>query len=103
MRIFNVSTLRKFWEKHPDSELSLRFWVQKTQKSEWSNPHEIKSDYAASVDFVGKNRAIFNIKGNHYRLIIKVYYIRKFCYVMFIGTHNEYDKIDASTVNNYGK
>lgn len=97
MRIFNKSTLRKFWEKHPDCEQALRAWYSETKKAEWNNMHDIKKEYR-TADFIGNNRVVFNIKGNNYRLIIKIFYIRKLCFIKFIGTHTEYDKIDAHTV-----
>jgi len=97
MRIFNKSTLRKFWTKHPDCEQALRSWYSETEKADWNSMHDIKEEYR-TADFIGNNRVVFNIKGNNYRLIVKVYYIRKLCYIMFIGTHGEYDKIDAHTV-----
>jgi mRNA interferase HigB len=97
MRIFNKSTLKDFWLKHPDCEQALRSWYSDTKNADWSSTHDIKNDYR-TADFIGDNRVIFNIKGNNYRLIVKIFYDRKICYVKFIGTHAEYDKIDALTV-----
>lgn len=97
MRVFNKSTLREFWTKHPDCEQALRSWYNETVKADWNSMHDIKEEYR-TADFIGNNRVVFNIKGNNYRLIVKVYYIRKLCYIMFIGTHAEYDNIDAHTV-----
>jgi len=97
MRIISKSTLKKFWVKHPDSEQPLKSWYKDVSKADWENPHDVKKEYC-SVDIIGNNRVVFNIKGNSYRLVVKIYYTRKLCYIRFVGTHDEYDYIDSNSI-----
>ena len=97
MRIISKKTLREFWEKHKDSEQQLKSWFQETNSVEWKNPKQIKREYP-SASFLADNRIVFNIKGNKYRLIVKINYDHNILWVRFIGTHAEYDKIDALTI-----
>lgn len=98
MQVIAKRTLKEFWETHPDSETPLRAWHSLAEKAEWATPAEIKEQFGNTVDFVSDNRAIFDIGGNKYRLIVHVSYTFKRVLVKFIGTHKEYDKIDAETV-----
>jgi mRNA interferase HigB len=97
MRIIAISTLKSFWYKYPDCEQSLKTWYHEVKKMEWGKPNDVK-EFFRSADILPNDRIVFNIKGNHYRLIVKVHYIRKVCYIRFIGTHKEYDKIDAANI-----
>ena len=97
MRIFTEKTLKKFTDKHPDSKTALQEWVAAVRKSEWSSFADIKKSFN-SVDAVGNQRYVFNIRGNNYRLVVAVKFAIGFVYVRFIGTHTEYDKIDCSTI-----
>ncbi|MBD8524606.1 type II toxin-antitoxin system HigB family toxin [Pseudoxanthomonas sp. CAU 1598] len=97
MKVVAVSTLRSFWESHPDSEQPLKAWYDEAKHAEWATPQDIRDRYA-SASFVGRNRVVFNIKGNDYRLIVAVAYRFQAVYIKFIGTHAEYDRIDAATV-----
>lgn len=97
MRVIAVSTLRVFWEKYPDAEQSLKTWVDEASKAQWSQPSEIKAHYR-SASILKNRRVVFNIKGNDYRLVVAVAFKLGIVYVKFIGTHVEYDKIDAETV-----
>jgi len=97
MRIIAKSTLREFWLKHADCEQVLKAWYQEADRSKWQSPNDIKAEYP-SASILGDNRVVFNIKGNHYRLIVKVNYAYQMCWIRFIGTHAEYDKIDATTI-----
>lgn len=98
VRIFSRATLREFWEKYPDAEAPLKAWFQEVEKASWAGPDEVKARYG-SADFVVNNRIIFNIRGNNYRLIVAAKYAPIFCvYIRFIGTHAEYDQVDAATV-----
>ncbi len=90
MRIIAKKTLQKFWEKHPTSKQQLLSWYQVFDKNIFDNPNAVKTIFG-SADFVGANKIIFNICGNHYRLIVKVNYITKIVYILFVGTHSEYD------------
>ncbi|MBK8953496.1 MAG: type II toxin-antitoxin system HigB family toxin [Chitinophagaceae bacterium] len=97
MRIIAKKILRDFWEAHPDSEQQLKAWYQETAKAEWATPNDIKIEYP-SASFLPGNRVVFNIKGNHYRLIVKINYDYQMMWIRFIGTHAEYDKINAKTI-----
>jgi mRNA interferase HigB len=97
LRVIARRTLRLFWEQHPDSEQSLKAWFQDVEKSSWDNPNEIKAKYP-SASILGDSRVTFNIKGNHYRLIVKINYDYKVVWIRFVGTHAEYDKIDAKNI-----
>ncbi|MES2764499.1 MAG: type II toxin-antitoxin system HigB family toxin [Bacteroidota bacterium] len=99
MRIIAKSTLREFWENpnYRDSEQALRTWYEDALEAEWQNPNDIKAQYG-NASIVGKNRVVFNIAGNKYRLIVLALYRKQILYVRFIGTHKEYDKINAETI-----
>lgn len=97
MRIIVKKVLLTFSEKHPASRQSLLAWHEEAAKAVWATPLDIKSRYS-TASFVGRNRVIFNIKGNDYRLIVAVAYRIGVVYIKFVGTHREYDKIDAETV-----
>lgn len=94
MRIIALGTLRDFWKKHPQAEILLRSWYALASRADWRRPSGIKADYA-SASFMAGNRVVFNIKGNDYRLVVAVHYDRGMMYVRFVGTHREYDRIDA--------
>ncbi|WPY97609.1 type II toxin-antitoxin system HigB family toxin [Christiangramia sp. OXR-203] len=97
MRIIAKRTLRDFWIKHADSEQQLKAWYRETEKTEWENINDLKKDYP-SASILQDNRIVFNIKGNNYRLIVKFNFEYQVCYIRFIGTHAEYDKIDANNI-----
>ena len=97
MRVIAKKILREFWQLHPDCEQQLKAWFQETIKSEWKTTKEIKLKYT-SASFLRNNRVVFNIKGNHYRLIVKINYDYGMVWIRFIGSHKEYDKIDATTI-----
>ena len=97
VRIISKKILREFWAKHSDSEQQLKSWYQETNGVEWKSPKQIKKEYP-NASFLVDNRVVFNIKGNKYRLIVKINYDYKIVWVRFIGTHAEYDKIDASKI-----
>ena len=98
MRIISKRTLISYWKKHPDTEQSLRAWHDEATKASWKTPQDIKRQYA-NASFVGKNRVVFNIKGNQHRLVVAVAYRFGALYIKFIGTHDEYDLIDVSNVD----
>lgn len=97
LRIIAKRTLRDFWQKHPDSEEQLKSWFRETEKSNFKSIQEFKRDYPrASV--LKNHRIVFNIKGNHYRLIVKFNFDYQIFCIRFIGTHAEFDKINANTI-----
>jgi len=96
-RIFAKSTLREYWEKHPASEQYLKTWYDTVMSSDWKTPNDIKQTYA-NASILKNRRAVFNIKGNSYRLIVKFNFEKQWAFIRFIGTHPEYDKIDANTI-----
>ncbi len=97
LRVVAKSTLRKFWELNPDSEQQLMAWYREATKAEWNSPNEIKAKYA-SASILKNSRVVFNICGNKYRLIVEINFTRKWVFIRFIGTHNEYDNIDANNI-----
>lgn len=97
MRIFSQSTLKQFWEKHPQAENNLKNWYKKMKEKEYNSLLEITRDFSKS-DAVGSDRIVFNIKGNDYRLVAGFNFDFQFCFIKFIGTHEEYNKIDVKTI-----
>jgi len=96
-RIFAKSTLREYWEKHPDSEQYLKTWFDTSMSSDWRAPTDVKQTYA-NASILKDSRIVFNIKGNSYRLVAKFNFGKQWIFIRFIGTHKEYDKIDAETI-----
>jgi len=97
MRVISLKTLKLFWERHPDAEKPLRAWYAEAKKAQWQSPRDIKAEYR-TASILGNNRVVFNIKGNTYRLVVAVRYEFQIAYIRFIGTHAEYDKIDAEEI-----
>jgi len=97
MRIFTEQRLKEYTEEHPESKIALQDWVSIVKKSDWTCFADIKKTYN-SVDYVGNQRYVFNIKGNNYRLVVVIKLTIQFVYIRFIGTHNEYDKINCLTI-----
>lgn len=97
MRIIALGTLRDFWDRHPDAEIPLRSWYANASRADWRRPVDIKAAYR-NASFIANNRVVFNIKGNDYRLVAAVHYDRGTMFLRFIGTHREYDRIDADTI-----
>jgi len=97
MRIISRKKLRDFWNQHPDTQPSLQAWYADVKQAEWKTPTEIKNLYR-NASFVANNRVVFNIKGNKYRLVVAIQYDYGIVYIRFVGTHLEYDRIDATTI-----
>lgn len=97
MRVIVKKVLRNFWEIHADCEQQLKAWYQETSKAQWQNPNQIKKDYP-SASILSNHRIVFNLKGNNYRMIIKINYAYQIIWIRFIGTHSEYDKINANEI-----
>jgi mRNA interferase HigB len=97
MRVVAIRTLREFWGKHPEAEQPLRAWLDEVQQAVWQQPADIKAQFG-SASILKNRRVVFNIKGNHYRLVAGLAYNTNLVFVKFIGTHKAYDAIDAETV-----
>ncbi len=98
MRIFTEQRLKEYIKNNPKSKTALQDWVTTVKRSEWSCFADIKESFN-SVDYVGNQRYVFNIKGNDYRLVVIIKYTIKFVYIRFVGTHKEYDRIqDISNI-----
>lgn len=97
MRVVSRPALTSFGILHPQAEQPLSAWYDEARQATWSRPQDIKDHYATS-SFIGGNRVVFNIKGNDYRLVAAVAYRFQAAYIKFVGTHAEYDRIDALTV-----
>ena len=97
MRVISRKILRGFWEKHPDARAALQAWYIDVKHADWNKPSDIKSVYQ-NESFLGHNRVVFHIKGNKYRIIVVVLYKHGQIYIRFVGTHREYDHINAETI-----
>lgn len=97
MRVISKGTLVDFWVRYPDSQKSLQDWYHEAEAARWATPQDIKARYA-TASFLGRNRVVFNIKGNDYRLVVAVAYRFSAIYVKFVGTHAQYDAIQAVSV-----
>lgn len=97
MTVIAKKALRDFWEKHADAEQQLKTWYKEASKATWESPAAIKKDYAKASILKG-GRAVFDICGNKYRLVVDINYERQWAFIRFIGTHTDYDKIDANTI-----
>ena len=96
MRIISRKTLKDYWDRHPDAQQSLQAWYDDARHAEWKYPADIKNTYR-NASFIANNRVVFNIKGNRYRLITAIQYQHGIVYIRFVGSHKEYDAIDAAT------
>ncbi|MBR3473225.1 MAG: type II toxin-antitoxin system HigB family toxin [Prevotella sp.] len=97
MRIFTEKTLKEFVTKNPDALLPMQNWAEEVRKSQWTCFADIKKTFN-SVDAIGSQRYVFNISGNHYRIVAVVKFTIGFVYIRFVGTHREYDRIDCLTI-----
>lgn len=95
MRVISRKALREFWQKHADSEEQLKSWYRETEKATWKNINELKTSYP-SASILKDNKIVFNIKGNNYRLIVKFNFDYQISWILFVGTHAEYDNINAN-------
>ncbi len=97
MRIISRRVLCEFWVKHPDAAIPLQTWFHDVESADWNSPADIKTVYR-NASFLSNHRVVFNIKGNRYRLVVVVVYQHGVVYIRFVGTHTEYDRIDAATI-----
>lgn len=97
MHIISRKKLVEFWEQHVDAEGSLRAWYDHAKKAHWLTPMDVQKNYGDDA-ILPDNRAVFNIKGNRYRLVVRFNYAAQSIYIRFVGTHAEYDQIDATKI-----
>jgi mRNA interferase HigB len=97
MRIIALGALRDFWNFHRDAVEPLSAWYAVASRAKWLSPSDVKAAYR-NASFIAGNRVVFNIKGNDYRLVVAMHYNRQIAYIRFVGTHRQYDQIDAATV-----
>ena len=99
MRVIAFRTLKEYWKKpeYADSEIALRSWYHDAKTADWKNSNELKQQYK-SASIVGEGRVVFNIKGNKYRLVVTIDYEFYVIFIRFIGTHKQYDRINAKTI-----
>ena len=100
MRIIAKASVVKYYEQHPSTETGLKIWYKLVNQADWEKPTDVLEVFRNARP-IGQDRVIFKINNNDHRLIVHVNYQRKSVYICFIGTHQEYDKIDALTVWNY--
>ncbi len=98
MRIHALKTLKQFWQKYPDAEAGLKNWYSKIETKNYGTPQEVVASFK-EADYVGNERIVFNITQNKYRLVAAFNYEFGLCFIKFIGTHSEYDKIDVQSVS----
>jgi len=98
MRIIAISTLKNYWRKNRLAEQPLKAWIQETEKTVWLNAAELKDKYR-NASIINSKRVVFNIKGNKYRLIVDIEYRLKIVFIVWIGSHSQYDKIDVKTIS----
>ena len=97
MRIISERILREYWEAHADTRGPLEAWLEFVRRAKWEKPADAQKAYGDDV-VISSRRLVFNIKGNNYRLVADVHYNSGILFIRFIGTHAEYNKIDAKTV-----
>ena len=97
MRVIAKRRLREFWERHPSAREPLLAWFREVEREDWGTPAAVKARYP-KASIVGGDRMVFDIKGNAFRLVVKIKYAYRVVYVRFVGTHAEYDAVDAKEV-----
>ena len=97
MRIIAKKSLQAFWERYPHARGSLEAWHAEAKSAQWRTPADVKAKYG-SASILKDGRVVFNIGGNNYRLVVWINYAYGVIYIRFVGTHQEYDAIDAETI-----
>lgn len=97
MRIISRKTLTKYWEKHTDAEQPLKAWFDEASNANWSSATELKQQYR-NASIITKKRVVFNIKGNHHRLVVDIEYKLGIIFIVWIGIHDDYDKINIKEI-----
>jgi len=98
MRIIATQTLRNYMRAYPKAEQSLLAWNQEAESARWKAPNDLKIQYR-NASIIGQKRVVFNIHGNHYRLIVDIEYRYQIVFIVWFGPHEEYDKIDVTKVS----
>jgi mRNA interferase HigB len=97
MRIIAKKTLKDYWEQEPSTKAALQAWHAEAKNAQWASPADVKANFGAA-SILQDGRVVFNICGNKYRLVVWINYEFFTIYVRFMGTHKEYDKVDARTI-----
>jgi mRNA interferase HigB len=97
MRIISKNRLAEYWTQHPETEGPLKSWHDHAKRARWLTPRDVQNDFGDDA-VIPDNRAVFNIKGNQYRLVVRINYPAQAIYIRFIGTHAEYNRIDAKKI-----
>ena len=97
MRVIAKKRLREFWERHPAAREPLLAWFREVEQEDWGTPAAVKAKYR-NASILGGDRVVFNVKGNAYRLVVRIKYAYRIVYIRFVGTHAEYDSVDAREV-----
>ena len=98
MRIIAVKTIKRYWEKYPAAKQAILSWYEETEKAEWNNPNQLKEHFPIA-SIINSKRVVFNIHGNAFRLIVDIEYRLKIVFIVWFGTHKEYDVIDVKQIN----
>ena len=96
-RVISFAALRKFWSVYPETEASLKSWYEYIKEAEWETPVDVKKSFR-NASILKKCRVVFNIKGNKYRIVTEINYRKKWVFIRFVGTHKEYEKINANKI-----
>lgn len=97
MHVISKKKLIECWVQHPDAEQSLKAWHAEAKKAQWKTPADVKEKFG-SASILANNRVVFNIGGNKYRLVVEIHYNRSVVFVRWVGTHAEYDRINAEEI-----
>ena len=97
MRVIAINTLKRFWEQYPEAEGSLRAWYQEAAKAIWQNHGQLKTQFK-NASVLNAKRVVFNIKGNAYRLVVDIEYRMQIIFIVWAGTHKQYEKLDVKKI-----
>ncbi len=97
MRIISKRPLQLFWEGHPSAEQPLKSWFDEAMKAAWNSPNELKLQFG-NASIISDKRVVFNIHGNSFRLVVDIEFRLQIIFIVWVGTHQEYDKIDAKEI-----
>lgn len=101
MNIYNRSSVIEFYKKHGNAKIPLEVWYEEVELKKWKSPNQLKQNYGGNVSILKNSRAVFDVKGNDYRIVAAINYENGWVFIKFIGTHSEYDRIDANTIDLY--